>query len=119
MGELQVETKASSQSKVAKMRILTLEATIAELHWTIEELRARILELEAALDAKQGELEDSLCRESVLCRDIESLKAQNKQQRSLLSSTEEQHKYIMATKNGQLDQLQVLWLSAGLSGLLD
>lgn len=106
--KVQVETKAASQSKTAKMRIATLEASIADLKKTGDDLKAKILELEDALDTKQGELDDSLSRERVLGREIENLKAQAKDQRTLISSIEEQHKEMIASKNGQIDQLQVL-----------
>ena len=105
--KVQVETKAASQSKTAKMRIATLEASIADLKKTVDDLRARILELEDALDTKQGELDDSWSRERVLSREIESLKAQAKDQRSLMSSIEDQHKEVITTNNIQIDQLQV------------
>lgn len=103
-----METKAATQSKTAKMRILTLEASIADLKKSREDLGAKILELEADLEAKQGELDDSLGRESLLSREIESLNAQVKDQKSLTSSIEDQHKEILAAKNETLCQLKVL-----------
>lgn len=106
--KVQVETKAASQNKTAKMRITTLEASIGDLKQTVDDLRARILELEDALNTKQGELDDSWSREKVLSSEIESLKAHAKDQRSLMSSIEEQHKEVITTKNAQIDQLQVL-----------
>jgi chromosome segregation ATPase len=105
---VQVETKAETQSKTAKMRILTMEASMADLKKSSDDLRARILELETALDAKQGEVDDGLGRESLLCKEINSLKAQLKDQKCLMSSMEEQHKEAIAVKISQLEVLQVL-----------
>lgn len=103
-----METKAATQSKTAKMRILTLEASIADLKKSSEDLQAKILELEAALDAKQGEVDDGLGRESLLSREIATLKAQIKDQRAQISTMEDQHKEMLAGKLSQLTQLQVV-----------
>jgi chromosome segregation ATPase len=106
-----MEAKAESQSKIAKMRILTMEASIADLKRNAEDLRTRIVELETALEAKQGEVDDGLGRESLMSKEIDSLKAMISQQKARMMSLQEEHREAVAVKNSQLEVLQVLELA--------